>query len=116
MNSVLHHFGKEFRWLWPRWVVFLAVLGFDLAMSLGCVQPMILDGKYGLYEMMTVLLWMVALWVGISGAPEDSAEGGLSAISPLSGPIVTPTVAATGTDLPAQIARAVPRSFGFWQA
>lgn len=40
----------------------------------------------------------------------------LSAISPLFGPILTPTVAATGTDLPTQIARAVPRSFGFWQA
>jgi hypothetical protein len=40
----------------------------------------------------------------------------LSVLSPLSGPIVTPTVAATGTDLPAQIARAVPRSFGFWQS
>ncbi len=40
----------------------------------------------------------------------------LSAISPLSGPIVTPSVTATGTDFPTQIARAIPRSFGFWQA
>ena len=40
----------------------------------------------------------------------------LAALSPLSGPVLAPTVAATGTDLPSIVARAVPRAFGFWQA
>ena len=86
MSPVLHHFRKEFRWLWPRWAVFLIVLSFDLAMSMGWASPMQIDGKYGLYEMMTALLWMVALWVGISGAPEDSADDGraFTATRPLS--------------------------------
>ncbi len=35
MNPVLHHFRKKIRWLRPRWVVFLILLGFDLALSLG---------------------------------------------------------------------------------
>jgi hypothetical protein len=76
MSLVMHQLRKELRWLWPRWVLFLVVLWLDLAMCLGWVLPMKIDGKYGLYEIMAVLVWVVALWVGISGAPEDSADGG----------------------------------------
>ena len=61
MSLVMHQLRKELRWLWPRWVLFLVVLWLDLAMCLGWVLPMKIDGKYGLYEIMAVLVWVVAL-------------------------------------------------------
>ena len=48
MSLVMHQLRKELRWLWPRWVLFLVVLWLDLAMCLGWVLPMKIDGKYGL--------------------------------------------------------------------
>lgn len=66
MNLTLHQFRKEFRWLWPRWVLLLTVLVLDLAVNLEWVVPMrpVEHGSEGAwlvsYEiLMRVLLWMV---------------------------------------------------------
>jgi len=40
MNLVLHHFGKEFRYLRLRWMAFLALLAFELAVNLEWLLPM----------------------------------------------------------------------------
>lgn len=40
MNLVLHHFGKEFRYLRLRWLAFLALLAFELAVNLEWLLPM----------------------------------------------------------------------------
>lgn len=40
MNLVLHHFLKEFRYLRSRWLAFLALLGFDLAINLEWLLPL----------------------------------------------------------------------------
>ncbi len=40
MNLVWHHFRKEHRYLRPRWLAFLALLGFELAVNLEWLLPM----------------------------------------------------------------------------
>lgn len=76
MNLVFHQFRKELRWLWPRWALFLAVLGFDLVFNLGWLFPLKTGGVQGFSELSCVLLWMVAWWVALSTAPEDEADAG----------------------------------------
>lgn len=76
MNFVLHQFRKEFRWLWPRWALFLTVLGFDLVFNLGWVFPPKADGVYGFSELSCAVLWTVAWWVALSTAPEDEVDAG----------------------------------------
>lgn len=40
MNLLLHHFGKEFRYLRLRWMAFLTLLAFELAVNLEWLLPM----------------------------------------------------------------------------
>lgn len=76
MTLAFHQFRKEFRWLWPRWALFLAVLGFDLVFNLGWVFPLKANGLQGFSELSCVLMWIVAWWVALSTAPEDEADAG----------------------------------------
>lgn len=76
MNLAFHQFRKELRWLWPRWALFLAVLGFDLVFNLGWAFPMKAGAVQGFSELSCVLLWIVAWWVALSTAPEDEADAG----------------------------------------
>ncbi len=76
MNLVLHQFRKEFRWLWPRWALFLAVLAFDFAFNMEWVFPPRTGGVYGFSEVVCCALWLVAWWVALSTAPEDEADAG----------------------------------------
>ena len=39
MSFTLHHFRKELRYLWWRWLAFLALLGFALAVNLEWLLP-----------------------------------------------------------------------------
>ncbi len=72
-------------------------------------------------------LFMFVIFIGIvpamAGFILGTASDGLmplatwlSAISPISGPALAPAVLVPGSDLPAQVARAVPRAFWFWQS
>lgn len=76
MTLVFHHFRKDFRWVWPRWVLFLAVLAFDFAYNLEWIYPLRPSHVYGISEVMGGVLWLVAWWVALSTPPEDAAEGG----------------------------------------
>ena len=74
MNLMLHHFRKEFRWLWPRWVVLLTALGLDLAYNMEWVFPMKAGDVMGISELVSAVLWLVGWWVMLSTAPEDNAQ------------------------------------------
>lgn len=59
---------------------------------------------------------MAAAVIGMASNKMLPLTTWLAAASPLSGPVGAPLVTATGTDFPTEIARAIPRAFGFWQA
>ncbi|MES2596288.1 MAG: hypothetical protein V4662_13170 [Verrucomicrobiota bacterium] len=77
MNLVLHQFNKEFRYLWPRWLVFLAALLADLAFNMEWILPLDPEGVTMVADMLFATgLWIIGWWVALSTAPEDEAEGG----------------------------------------
>jgi hypothetical protein len=83
MNFVLHHFLKEFRYLWSRWLVFLMAVGFDLALQLHWLFPTM--GKSSLMLPSFVLslpMWIAAWWLMLSVPPEDM-DGAFRGTRPL---------------------------------
>lgn len=77
MNLVIHQFNKEFRYLRPRWLVFLAALLVDLAFNMEWILPLNTEGVTMIADMLfSAGLWIIGWWVALSTAPEDEAEGG----------------------------------------
>lgn len=71
MNLTLHHFCKEFRYLRVRWLAFLVLLGFDLAVNLEWVLPMragVAAAVWVSYLPVVILLAGLAL---LLSCPED---------------------------------------------
>ncbi|MBE2282827.1 MAG: hypothetical protein IAE77_05140 [Prosthecobacter sp.] len=81
MNLVLHHFGKEFRYLRLRWFAFLALLGFDLAVNMEWLLPMRAgEASPGWLAYLNVVVLLVGLSLLLS-CPEDRPGSDRSFIS-----------------------------------
>lgn len=71
MNLMLHHFRKEFQYLRLRWLAFLVLLGFDLAVNLEWLLPMRAGVEApGWLEYLPVMILLVGLSLLLS-CPED---------------------------------------------
>ena len=81
MNLVLHHFRKEFRYLRVRWLAFLWLLGFDLAVNLEWVLPMRAGvATAGWVSYLPVVILLAGLSLLLS-CPEDRPGSDRSFIS-----------------------------------
>jgi hypothetical protein len=84
MNLTLHQFFKEFRYLWPRWLVFLLAVGFDLALQMQWLFPFKADSNLMLRSFVLSLpMWITAAWLMLSVPPEDM-DGAFRGTRPLS--------------------------------
>jgi hypothetical protein len=81
MNLVLHQFKKEFRYQLSRWLGFLVLLGFDLALKLEWLFPMVPGGPWrGWMEMVTLIVGLVGCFL-LWGCAEDRPGSDQSFIS-----------------------------------
>jgi hypothetical protein len=73
MNLTLHHFRKEFRYLRLRWLVWLVVLGLQLAVDVEWVMPMRVGvPSPGWLGLLPVLMWGGAVMLALGYAKEDA--------------------------------------------
>lgn len=71
MNLVLHHFSKEFRYLQLRWMAFLTLLAFELAVNMEWLLPMRAgEASPGWLAYLNVAVLLVGLSLLFS-CPED---------------------------------------------
>lgn len=71
MNLVLHHFSKEFRYLQLRWMAFLTLLAFELAVNMEWLLPMRAgEASPGWLAYLNVVVLLVGLSLLFS-CPED---------------------------------------------
>ena len=81
MNLTQHHFRKEFRYLRLRWLAFLALLGFDLAVNLEWLLPVRAGVEApGWLGYLPVMILLVGLSLLLS-CPEDRPGSDRSFIS-----------------------------------
>lgn len=112
----------ESRWF-PGHEVTLATLGFFSAVMLtgGLGFHALLEAKGGkVVGLATIFVGAVPLMIGailsVSSNRLQPAASWLIGISPTSAPVYASATLLTLTELPANIARSVPRAFYFWQA
>ncbi|MBK8038129.1 MAG: hypothetical protein IPK22_13510 [Verrucomicrobiaceae bacterium] len=73
MNLVLHHFGKEFRYLRWRWMAWLGVLILQLAADAEWIAPMQAAGASPAWVgLLPLLMWGGAMVLALSYSKEDA--------------------------------------------
>lgn len=87
MSLAFHHFKKECRYLWPRWLVFLAALTIDYAIQMEWLWPMETarrDSYVGLLPSVawSFHVWAAAWWLMLC-VPKEDALGASLDIRPL---------------------------------
>ncbi|MDI1311645.1 MAG: hypothetical protein PSV43_05785, partial [Prosthecobacter sp.] len=81
MNLTLHHFRKEFRWLWPRWFAFLVLLALDLGVNLEWLLPLRAGvGVPGWLSYLPTVLMLAGMAL-MGSCPEDKPGSDRSFIS-----------------------------------
>lgn len=81
MNLVLHHFRKEFRYLWMRWFAFLGLLALDLAINLEWLLPVSAGTVAPRWLVHVPTLLMLAGFSLMGSSPEDKPGSDRSFIS-----------------------------------
>lgn len=72
MNLTLHHFIKDFRYLWLRWCGLLLAICFDLALQMQWVFPISQESNIMLPSFFLSLpMWIIACWFMLCVPPED---------------------------------------------
>jgi hypothetical protein len=72
MNLTLHHFIKDFRYLWLRWCGLLLAICFDLALQMQWVFPISQESNIMLPSFFLSLpMWIIACCFMLCVPPED---------------------------------------------
>jgi len=87
MSLAFHHFKKECRYLWPRWLVFLAALTIDYAIQMEWLWPMEAVRRDRFFAFMQSPIWSFHVWTAawwlMLSVPKEDARGTSFDIRPL---------------------------------
>ena len=95
MNLIIHHFKKECRYLWPRWLLWITMLIVELLLNLEWLLPLHPKGpSWPAYA--CLITWGAGLLLTLTMPPEDRTSPGASFRSARPLPPATHWMARTG--------------------